>query len=44
MGYQFKSNSEHTCLVKMVDLTILKSVEVEVEKIFKQQLQRATYK
>jgi hypothetical protein len=26
MGYRFKSDSEHTCLVKMVDTTVSKSV------------------
>ncbi len=26
MGYQFKSDSEHTCLVKMVNTTVSKSV------------------
>jgi hypothetical protein len=26
MGYQFKSNSEHTCLVKMVDTRVSKLI------------------
>ncbi len=26
MGYRFKSDSEHICLVKMVDTTVSKSV------------------